>query len=88
MALGATHSKTMLLVTRFGLLAALAGILIGSGIVMSLTRILASVLYGVSALDPAVYIVNAVVLTLLAVIAAVVPAMRLLRLNIQEILRQ
>lgn len=88
MALGATHSKTMLLVTRFGLLAALAGILIGSGIVMSLTRLLASVLYGVTALDPAVYIVNAVVLTVLAVLASAIPAMWLLRLNVQEILRQ
>jgi putative ABC transport system permease protein len=63
----------MVLVTRFGLLAALAGILIGSGIVMGLTRLLASVLYGVTALDPAVYIVNAVVLILLAIIAGAGP---------------
>lgn len=88
LALGATHSKIIVLVTRFGLLAALTGILIGSGIVIGLNRLFASVLYGVTALDPAVYVINVVVLILLAVVAGAVPAVRLLGFNIQEILRQ
>jgi putative ABC transport system permease protein len=88
LALGSTHFKIMVLVTRFGFLTALAGILIGSAIVMSLTRLLASQLYGVTALDPVVYILSVALLILLSVIASAVPAIRLLRFNIQEILRQ
>lgn len=88
MALGATRSGTMALITRPGLLATLAGIGIGFGIVISLTRILASMLFGVSALDPTIYVLSALILVALAVIASTIPALRLLRLNIQEILRQ
>lgn len=87
-ALGAMPVQTMILITRLGLFTTLAGIVIGSAIVMSLSRLLASLLYGVTALDPMVYIVSAILLILLAIIASLVPAMRLLRFNIQEILRQ
>lgn len=88
MALGATPARTMFFITRLGLLATLGGIIIGSAIIMSLTRVLASLLYGITALDPSIYLVTAVLLLLLALIASGVPAMRLLRFNIQEILRQ
>src|SRR5215469_2082492 len=88
MAVGATASSTIVLITRLGLLATLAGIVIGSAIVMSLTRILTSLLYGVSALDPTVYVTSAVLLIVLALTASVIPAMSLFRLNIQEILRR
>jgi putative ABC transport system permease protein len=87
-ALGATPIRTMVLITRLGLFTTLAGIVIGSGIVISLTRVLASLLYGVTALDPVVYSVSAALLIVLAIIASVVPATRLLGFNIQEILRQ
>lgn len=87
MALGATRSGTMVLITRPGLLATLGGIAIGFGIVISLTRVLASMLFSVSPLDPAVYITSAMVLLLLALAASIIPATRLFKLNIQEILR-
>lgn len=87
-ALGAMPIQTMILITRLGLFTTLAGIVMGSAIVMSLSRLLASLLYGVTALDPVVYIVSAILLILLAIIASLVPAMRLLRFNIQEILRE
>jgi putative ABC transport system permease protein len=88
MAVGATHASTMVLITRLGLLATLTGLAIGSLAVISLTRLLASMLYGVSTLDPTIYLLTAATLILLALIASAVPAMRLLRFNIQEILRQ
>jgi putative ABC transport system permease protein len=88
MALGATLTGTTFLVIRLSLVAAITGILIGSALVMSLTRLLTSLLYGVTALDPAVYLVSAMLLIVLTLIASVLPAMRLFRLNIQEILRQ
>lgn len=88
MALGATPSRTIVLITRVGLLSTLAGIAIGLAIVISLSRLLASVLFGVSALDPTTYVVTTTVVLMLAILAGVIPAMRLLRFNIQEILRQ
>jgi ABC-type antimicrobial peptide transport system permease subunit len=87
MALGATPSRAIILVTRLGLLATAAGIVIGSAIVVTLTRLLTSLLYGVSAFDPVVHLSNAAILTLLAIVASAIPAARLLRFNIREILR-
>lgn len=88
MALGATPARTLFIITRLALLSTLGGIIIGSVIVMSLTRVLASLLYGVTALDPTVYLISATFLLLVALIASGVPAVRLFRLNIQKILRQ
>lgn len=88
MALGATAVRTAILVARLALLATIGGILIGSIIVISLSRVLSSMLYGVTSLDPAVYILTATLVILLAITASVVPAMRLFRFNIQQILRQ
>lgn len=88
MAVGATPKGAIFLVTRLGLLATLAGVLLGSAIVVSLTRVLASFLFGITALDPKIYALTGVVLILLAVVAGIIPAIRLLRFNIQEILRQ
>ena len=88
MAVGATISNSILLVTRGGLFATLGGVAIGSIVVMSLTRILSALLFGVSTLDPAIYATSAVMLVALAIVAGVVPAFRLMRFNIQGILRQ
>jgi putative ABC transport system permease protein len=88
MAMGATVPGTMILLVRLGLTATLGGILIGSAIVMSLARLLGSLLFGISALNPALYLLCATVIASLALVASLVPAMRLFRFNIQEILRQ
>jgi putative ABC transport system permease protein len=88
MALGATPSRTVVLVTRLGLLATLGGIVIGSVIVMSLTRLLASLLFGISTVDPSIYGISALSILVLALVASMVPAMRLFRFNIQTILRE
>lgn len=88
MALGATPIRTAFLVSRLGLFATIGGVLIGSAIVISLSRLLSSMLYGVTALDPAIYILSATLVILLAIIASIVPLMRLFRFNIQQILRQ
>jgi ABC-type antimicrobial peptide transport system permease subunit len=88
MAVGATVFNTIAHITRLGLLAALSGIIVGSLIVMSLTRVLASFLFGISALRPEIYLLSALTIIGLAVVASLIPAVRLFRLNIQEILRQ
>jgi ABC-type antimicrobial peptide transport system permease subunit len=53
-----------------------------------LTRVLASFLFGISALRPEIYLLSALTIIGLAVVASLIPAVRLFRLNIQEILRQ
>jgi putative ABC transport system permease protein len=88
MALGATPIRTAFLVSRLGLFATMGGVLIGSVIVISLSRVLSSMLYGVTALDPTIYILSATLVILLATIASIVPLIRLFRFNIQQILRQ
>jgi ABC-type antimicrobial peptide transport system permease subunit len=45
-------------------------------------------LYGVTALDPAVYVVSTTLVILLAITASVIPVIRLFRFNIQQVLRQ
>jgi putative ABC transport system permease protein len=88
MALGASRLSMIVLITKLGILAALGGILIGSGIVISLKRVLASLLFGITALDPSVYLASGVALILLAFLASLIPAGRLFGINVQQILRQ
>jgi predicted permease len=88
MAVGATVFNTIVHITRLGLIAALSGIVVGSLIVMSLTRVLASFLFGISALRPEIYLLSALTINGLALVASLIPALRLFRLNIQEILRR
>ena len=87
-ALGASRLSMIVLITKLGILAALGGILIGSGIVISLKSVLASLLFGITALDPSVYLASGVALILLAFLASLIPAARLFGLNVQQILRQ
>jgi putative ABC transport system permease protein len=88
LALGATPQRMIAMITRLGIFATLGGIVIGSAIVLALSRLLASVLYGVNAFDAMVYSMSAAVLLFLSLIASLIPTARLLRLNIQQILRQ
>jgi putative ABC transport system permease protein len=88
MALGATPIRTAFLITRLGLFATMGGVLTGSVIVISLSRVLSSMLYGVTALVPTIYVLSAALVILLAIVASIVPLVRLFRFNIQQILRQ
>jgi putative ABC transport system permease protein len=88
MALGATPQRAMVLVARLGMLSALTGILLGAALVISMTRLLASFLFGITALDPGVYLLSAGVVVALALVAIMTPAMRVLTLNPQNILRE
>src|SRR5213078_1883591 len=85
-ALGATRQRTVILLTRLALLASLGGILLGSGIVISFARVLSSFLFGITALHTPVYLVNAAIIAMLAVMSTFAPATRLFRFNIHEIL--
>jgi macrolide transport system ATP-binding/permease protein len=87
MALGAEPRDLLRLVMRQGGRLAVVGI--GAGVVLAaaLGRVLGSLLYGVSALDPIAYAVAATVLLAVAALAALVPALGAARLDPLRALR-
>jgi ABC-type antimicrobial peptide transport system permease subunit len=74
MALGATSGKVQGLVLKEGVSMALIGIAIGVGGALIATRLLAGILYGVSATDPVTFVGLAGFLTGIAILASYLPA--------------
>jgi predicted permease len=79
MALGATRRNVVWLVVRQTLVPTLVGTAIGLGSAATATRVLASMVYGVTPLDPATFAVAVVALISLGLAAAWVPARRATR---------
>jgi predicted permease len=75
-ALGARESDVIGLVVRQGSVSVLAGLAIGIAGAFGLTRLLSSLLYHVSATDPFIFAIFPIVLSIVALIAMAVPAMR------------
>jgi ABC-type antimicrobial peptide transport system permease subunit len=75
-ALGARPSHVETMFVRRGLLLACAGVAIGGGAAMALSRWLRSLLFGVTALDPATYIASALIVAAAALLATYIPARR------------
>ncbi len=88
MALGAQRGDVMRLVLTQGGKISAAGIAFGSAASLGLTRLMAKLLYSVSAADPATFAVVAFVLALIAMAASYIPARRTLRVDPQIALRQ
>ncbi len=80
-AIGARRADVMRLILRNGLLLAVLGVAIGLGLAAWTAQFLRGVLHGVSPLDPATFGLVAVVLTLVAVVASLVPAIRATRVD-------
>ena len=76
LALGAQRKDIFALVLKHGMKMALLGIALGLVAAFGLTRLLAKLLYGVSATDPTTYIAIALLVIFVAVLACVVPARR------------
>ena len=76
MALGADSARMLKSVLREGMTLAGAGVVIGLGLAYGLTRLLATLLFGVKASDPYAFGIVAGVLTLVALVAAYIPARR------------
>ncbi len=87
MALGARESGVLRLVLRQGLAFAVVGILVGLAASAALTRLLASFLYDVSALDPLTFVSAALLLLGFALTATYVPARRAARVDPARVLK-
>jgi putative ABC transport system permease protein len=81
MALGAQRSSILRLVIRQGLTFAAVGIAAGILAALGLTRLMVSLLYGVSATDPLTFAGVAVLLLIVAFAACYVPARRAMRID-------
>jgi len=87
-ALGAQPGDIYRLVLRQGARLALAGVGAGLAIALALARVLASLLYGVSATDPLIFGAISLLLLSVALIASYVPARRAAKVDPVVALRQ
>ena len=81
MAMGARGTDILQMVLRGGMRLVLAGVGLGAGIALLLTRVLSSQLYGVSATDPVTFIAAPAGLVVVALVACYVPARRAVRIQ-------
>jgi putative ABC transport system permease protein len=81
MALGARQHEVLGAVLRHGLLLSGAGLALGIGAALILTRLLQTLLYGVSPADPATLVLVGVVLGATALLASYLPARRAARVD-------
>ncbi|MFZ0739167.1 MAG: ABC transporter permease [Candidatus Acidiferrales bacterium] len=80
-ALGAQQKDVLMMVLGEGTRTALIGVAVGLAAALGLTRLMASVLYGVSATDPVTFVAVTMVLTGVALAACYIPARRAMRVD-------
>ena len=86
-ALGADRSRLMRFVLREGMAPALLGVVCGLALSLALSRLLGSMLFGVTTHDPLTFTVGPVLLLVVAAGASLVPARRAARVDPVEALR-
>ena len=86
-ALGAQRGDVVRLVVSEGLRIAGIGVVIGLTVALLVTRILQSQLYGITASDPFTYVITALVLIVVTLLACYIPARRAAKIDPMEALR-
>jgi ABC-type antimicrobial peptide transport system permease subunit len=87
MALGATRGSIVGMVLREGLLLMIAGLLVGLAIGLAVAKISASLLYGISPIDPVSILVTVVLLGTASLLAGYIPARRAAKVDPMVALR-
>jgi putative ABC transport system permease protein len=87
-ALGASRAAIVALVARQGLVLAGAGVVAGLFAALAASRALATLLFGVTQLDPTTYAASAALLVVVAALACAVPAWRAVRIDPAVALRR
>ena len=87
LALGAQRGDVLQMVLKHGATMALVGVAIGIGASFAMTRLMASLLFGVSAHDPVTFAAVAILLILVALLACYIPARRATRVDPMVALR-
>ncbi len=86
-ALGATHGSIMGMVLREGLLLTMMGLIVGLALGLTVAKVAARLLYGVSPVDPASVIVTVVLLGAVSLLASYFPARRAAKIDPMVALR-
>jgi len=87
MALGAQRPDVIRLIVGSAMTLVLAGVGIGIAGALALSRVLSSLLYGVSATDPMTFVLISVLLVLVALLAGYIPARRATKVDPMIVLR-
>lgn len=86
-ALGALPRDVAELIGGLGLKLSAIGVIIGAVLAFALTRLISKFLYGVKPTDPLTYVIVAVTLTAVALVACVIPARRAVKVDPMVALR-
>ncbi len=87
MALGARHADVSRMILRQGGIVTAFGIVAGLAVAIGLTRLMSSLLYGVSAADPVTYVLAAAGVGAVSLLACYIPARRAASVDPVEALR-